>query len=896
MSNNDTGKALRLLDHAVSVIPKPLFFGVCGAVGCCVAAVLLGEPLWRLLEPPPRPLPPAPVARPALRVAASPSVLVDRGNTNRFEVRVARDDFDAPIIFKAVRPPAGVVLPDLVLAADQEVGAWDVQTREDAREGEHVVMFRAFAEGVDVASEGVITVTVREPPRPPPALRIAASPSVEVEQGKSNRFHVNVARDFFEGPVLLEAARTPHGVRLEPTTLPADTGTFTWEIAVTSEVPPGEYPLALRASHPVIREHDRPAVPPEATTTFVATDGPATVTEPRRARRDDDDRPRTTRDRKDAEKERTGNPRPEQLRADAEVTLVVHGPPRHRVDIMFVLDVTGSMSWAITGIRDGITTFVDELVKRDIDVRVGLVAFRDNSIGEKAAVLAFDDGDFTSDATRFRTEVAKLTANGGGDAPESSLDALVLAANRLTRADTTAVLLLVTDADPRQPDTEVVDIGDGVTRLKTAGIDQVHLVIDGDKRRTYAPLAEAFPGKHLDLREAAQSKRSFADTLPDFSKEIVRIAVASMPASRLEPATRPPMPPQAAAPAADPQRAAPAPLPPPAPAVKSVQSSQDFAGDSGAGLVLAVAVWTASLSAGVFLALLLAQNLYVARGWGETQKLVLGALGGMVAGGLGGAVSQLVFLVSGQSPGLEALGRIIGWTVLGTLVGVGMTRNVPNVRPLHGLLGGAVGGAIGALGFLALVTLCGAADQAGRLIGSLALGFSLGLLVAVAERAFRSAWLEVRQGRLETRQINLGTTAITFGSDCHQAIVYAAGAPPLAWRYWLEGSQCFREDCCSGRREQIFPGDEHTFANVTVTLKTSRGSSAAQRARVVPPPPPPPPRTPTSRPPSPMANTPIPNTPEASPLGRPAGRASPPPPPPPHRSAPPPPPPSLRRT
>ena len=62
--------------------------------------------------------------------------------------------------------------------------------------------------------------------------------------------------------------------------------------------------------------------------------------------------------------------------------LTVNAPmSQSAVDVMFVLDVTGSMQLAINGVRDGIIEFAHELETRKLDARVGLVAFRDRLNG-----------------------------------------------------------------------------------------------------------------------------------------------------------------------------------------------------------------------------------------------------------------------------------------------------------------------------------------------------------------------------------------------------------------------------------------------------------------------------------------------------------------------------------
>src|SRR5262249_58351810 len=64
--------------------------------------------------------------------------------------------------------------------------------------------------------------------------------------------------------------------------------------------------------------------------------------------------------------------------------------------------------------------FVAVLSKRELDSRVGLLAFRDRLIREEPELLRFDGEVFTKDFDRFREQVGQLRARGGGDEPERS--------------------------------------------------------------------------------------------------------------------------------------------------------------------------------------------------------------------------------------------------------------------------------------------------------------------------------------------------------------------------------------------------------------------------------------------------------------------------------------------
>ena len=147
-------------------------------------------------------------------------------------------------------------------------------------------------------------------------------------------------------------------------------------------------------------------------------------------------------------------------------------------DIMFVLDCTGSMGGEISAIKDTIAAFADTIKSDGVRARVGLIEFRDRLYGEEANVLKFDGQVFTDNPTLFRAAVNSLEATGGGDAPESSLDAILLATRQPFRTDASKVIVLVTDAPPHIPDVEAQSLEQVTTAIQSVGIDQFYIVMD----------------------------------------------------------------------------------------------------------------------------------------------------------------------------------------------------------------------------------------------------------------------------------------------------------------------------------------------------------------------------------------------------------------------------------
>ena len=86
------------------------------------------------------------------------------------------------------------------------------------------------------------------------------------------------------------------------------------------------------------------------------------------------------------------------------------------LDIMFVIDATGSMSDEIEQLKANIVSISDQLAKLPTkpDVRFATTVFRDR--GDAFVTRTFD---FTTDVGAFQDALRAIEADGGGDLPES---------------------------------------------------------------------------------------------------------------------------------------------------------------------------------------------------------------------------------------------------------------------------------------------------------------------------------------------------------------------------------------------------------------------------------------------------------------------------------------------
>lgn len=107
---------------------------------------------------------------------------------------------------------------------------------------------------------------------------------------------------------------------------------------------------------------------------------------------------------------------------------------KYAVDIVFCIDVTGSMSPVIDAVKENVRTFhstlgsaMAEKGKAISQLRVRVIAYRDFADKPSNAIEATGFLTLPDQQGQFETFVQRLHATDGGDEPESGLEALSLA-------------------------------------------------------------------------------------------------------------------------------------------------------------------------------------------------------------------------------------------------------------------------------------------------------------------------------------------------------------------------------------------------------------------------------------------------------------------------------------
>ena len=120
------------------------------------------------------------------------------------------------------------------------------------------------------------------------------------------------------------------------------------------------------------------------------------------------------------------------------------GLPRGPVDVVFVVDTTGSMEDDIDAVKRDLRAILEHLRARNPDYRVGVVAYRDIHDEYLTRTLAA----LTDDDARIEAAIAALEVGGGDDWREHVYAGISTALRQPWRAAASQHIVLMGDAPP----------------------------------------------------------------------------------------------------------------------------------------------------------------------------------------------------------------------------------------------------------------------------------------------------------------------------------------------------------------------------------------------------------------------------------------------------------------
>lgn len=202
----------------------------------------------------------------------------------------------------------------------------------------------------------------------------------------------------------------------------------------------------------------------------------------------------------------------------------------HRIEVVFVLDTTSSMSGLIQAAKEKIWSIATTMAsaQQSPDISMGLVAFRDR--GDAYVTRIFD---LSQDLDSMYASLMDLRAQGGGDGPESVNKAMFDAINHISWSKDDSVYkvaFLIGDAPPHMDYANDVSYATTLAMAKDRGII-VNTIQSGQNQATtrfWQDIAQIGAGAYFQVED---SGNAVAVATP-FDKKLSELA-ASLEETRL---------------------------------------------------------------------------------------------------------------------------------------------------------------------------------------------------------------------------------------------------------------------------------------------------------------------------------------------------------------------------
>lgn len=146
-----------------------------------------------------------------------------------------------------------------------------------------------------------------------------------------------------------------------------------------------------------------------------------------------------------------------------------------QADIVFVIDSTGSMNSSINNVKKNINDFAEKLrTEYNVSLNLSLVDYKD-SIEDKKQPAVHKNGLSNwygnSEIEKYKKAINQIEVNGGGDNPETSLEAIEFSRRLDFRTASSKFVVLVTDAKNKNDNVyKIKDLTEEAELLEKDGI------------------------------------------------------------------------------------------------------------------------------------------------------------------------------------------------------------------------------------------------------------------------------------------------------------------------------------------------------------------------------------------------------------------------------------------
>jgi Mg-chelatase subunit ChlD len=205
------------------------------------------------------------------------------------------------------------------------------------------------------------------------------------------------------------------------------------------------------------------------------------------------------------------------------------------IDVIVVMDTTGSMQGSIDSLRANAIAAIRKLEETSSDVQLAVSTFRD--LAEQADLPHFEVQPFTGDLDAGFAFLNRLSAGGGGDLPEDQLHGISLGLELWEKAAATdriptKVVIVVTDAPAKSPDARGNTFESIARRARDVGRAHIYPIIvgnDGPALEHAARLAGDTGGKVLQAASGDEVAKAVLEAVAD---AVATYSPAALPRSR----------------------------------------------------------------------------------------------------------------------------------------------------------------------------------------------------------------------------------------------------------------------------------------------------------------------------------------------------------------------------
>jgi len=236
-------------------------------------------------------------------------------------------------------------------------------------------------------------------------------------------------------------------------------------------------------------------------------------------------------------------------------------------------------------------------------------------------------------------------------------------------------------------------------------------------------------------------------------------------------------------------------------------------------LIFVIAVWAAIFSMFIATGLFYAIDLYGRRktNWPELLKKSIPS--GLIAGAVSGGIAQAVYgpishLLSDIFLGI--LFQSACWGICGLILGLILSKSIPNLGARRAIYAGFIGGFLGGVGFQLVGLLM--PETLGRMVGIGIMGAALGLCLVLVEERSRVAYVEVHWAPDEVSFFTLGNTPVFIGAG--DSDICVTSVVRHAMSLVTDGGQIIATDHTKGKKKQLLDGDHINIGKIDMVIRT----------------------------------------------------------------------------